>query len=160
MLDADRFAPWPDVEAGVNETFSRLGIGAEVVVAFARDGEKKEVTMKLAQAPVHFRSAKRLRAKDMGAAFAELTFEVRGYFKLADDAPGIVVCKVQPGNPAAVAGLKPLEIVTHVDDQPVKTLKEFGDLVRGKSTFSLSVRRLEKTRVVRIKLGEKPAQDK
>ncbi len=157
MVDADRFAPWPDVESGVNEIFSRFGIGAEVVVAWARAGELKEAKLVLARAPLHFRSAKRLKAKEMGAVFAELTFEVRGYYKLADDAPGIVVCKVQPGNPAAVAGLKPLELVTHVDNVPVKDLKSFGDLVRGKREFSLSLRRLETTRVIRITLQGKDA---
>lgn len=155
IVDADRIAPWPNLEEGINETFTQLGIGADVVIDYVRNGEKKSVKMKLAQAPTHFRKAKRLRAKEMGAIFAELTFEVRGYFKLPDDAPGLVVCKVQPGNPAAVAGLRPYEVVTHVDNQPVKDVKSFGDLVRGKSEFSLSVRRLEKTRVVRIKLGAK-----
>lgn len=149
-LGIDDIAPWPDVEGGVNKTFSRFGIGSEIVVALVRNGERREATLKLVQAPVHFRNAKRLKSKGLGAVFAELTFEVRGYFKLADDAPGVIVCKVQPGSPARVSGLRPLEIVTHVDDKPVKTLKEFGELVRGRQSVSLSVRRLEKTRIVRV----------
>ncbi len=154
MLDADRFSPWPDVERGVNETFTKFGIGTEVEVGYASNGEKKEVRLSLAQAPTHFRSAKRFKSKALGAAFADLTFEVRGYYKLADDAPGVVVSKVQPGNPAAVAGLRPLEIVTHVDDKPIKDVKALSDAVRGKKEFSLSVRRLAATRIVRVKMQD------
>ena len=157
MVDADRFAPWPNVEEGVNEVFTRLGIGTEVDVGYVSDGTKKEARLVLAQAPTHFRNAKRLKSKTLGAAFADLTFEVRGYFKLADDAPGVVVSKVQPGNPAAVAGLMPFEIVTHVDDKPVKSVKELSDAIRGKQEFALSVRRLAATRIVRVKVQDKGA---
>ena len=155
ILDADRFSPWPDVEKGVNETFTKFGIGTEVDVGYASDGVKKEARLSLAQAPTHFRSAKRFKSKAMGAAFADLTFEVRGYYKLADDAPGVVVSKVQPGNPAAVAGLRPLEVITHVDDKPVKDVKALSEAVRGKKEFSLSVRRLAATRIVRVKMQDK-----
>lgn len=155
MVDADRFAPWPNVEEGVNEVFTRFGIGTEVDVGYVTGGAKKEAHLVLAQAPVHFRNSKRLKSKTLGAAFADLTFEVRGYFKLADDAPGVVVSKVQPGNPAAVAGLMPFEIVTHVDDKPVKNVKELSEAIRGKQEFSLSVRRLAATRIVRVKASPK-----
>ena len=155
MVDADRFAPWPNVEEGVNEVFTRLGIGAEVDVGYVTGGTKKEAHLVLAQAPVHFRNSKRLKSKTLGAAFADLTFEVRGYFKLADDAPGVVVSKVQPGNHAAVAGLMPFEIVTHVDDKPVKNVKELSEAIRGKQEFTLSVRRLAATRIVRVKVQDK-----
>ena len=133
---------------------TKFGIGTEVEVGYASNGEKKEVRLSLAQAPTHFRSAKRFKSKALGAAFADLTFEVRGYYKLADDAPGVVVSKVQPGNPAAVAGLRPLEIVTHVDDKPIKDVKALSDAVRGKKEFSLSVRRLAATRIVRVKMQD------
>ena len=77
---------------------------------------------------------------------------MRGYFKLADDAPGVVVSKVQPGNPAAVAGLKPFEIVTQVDGKPVSDVKSLHEAVKGRREFNLSVRRLATTRIVRVKL--------
>ena len=153
IFDADSFAPWPDVEKGVNEVFTRLGIGTTIDVGYVSDGKKKEAKLTLAQTPVHFRSAKRFKSKALGAAFADLTFEVRGFFKLADDAPGVVVSKVKPGNPAAVAGLRPLEIVTHVDDKPVADVKALREAINGKSEFNLSVRRLAATRIVRVKMA-------
>ena len=154
IFDADDFAPWPDVEKGVNEVFTRFGIGTTVEVGYVSDGQKKEVKLTLAQTPVHFRNAKRFKSKTLGAAFADLTFEVRGFFKLADDAPGVVVSKVKPGDPAAVAGLRPLEIVTHVDDKPVADVKALREAVNGKTEFNLSVRRLATTRIVRVKMQD------
>ena len=150
----DDFAPWPDVEKGVNEVFTRFGIGTTVEVGYVSDGQKKEVKLTLAQTPVHFRNAKRFKSKTLGAAFADLTFEVRGFFKLEDDAPGVVVSKVKPGDPAAVAGLRPLEVVTHVDDKPVADVKALREAVNGKTEFNLSVRRLAATRIVRVKMQD------
>ncbi len=156
QIDADEFSPWPDVEGGINEALTtKFGIGAKIIVAYVRDGKKLETEMTLARAPVHYRSAPRHKAKALGAVFADVTFEVRGYFKLGDDAPGVLVCKVQAGHPAAVAGLRPLEIVTHVNGEPVNSAKRLGELLRGKDEVQLSVRRLAATRVVRIQIKEK-----
>ena len=138
--------------------FTRYGIGVEVDVGYVTDGAKREARLVLAQAPVHFRNAKRFKSKALGAAFADLTYEVRGFFKLADDAPGVVVSKVQPGNPAAVAGLKPFEIVTQVDGKPVSDVKALHEAIKGRREFNLSVRRLATTRIVRVKLQASPAE--
>ena len=107
-------SPWPNVEGGVNRTFTNLGIGKTVVVAFARNGERKEAELTLEQAPVHYQTAKRIKNKALGMIVSDMTFEVRGYFKFDESAPGVVIVKGQPGNPAAIGGLKPLEIITHV----------------------------------------------
>ena len=60
--------------------------------------------------------------------------------------------KVKPGDPAAVAGLRPLEIITHVDDKPVADVKALREAINGKTEFNLSVRRLAATRIVRVKM--------
>ena len=55
---------------------------------------------------------------------------------------------------AAVAGLRPLEIVTHVDDKPVADVKALREAIKGKTEFNLSVRRLAATRIVRVKMQD------
>ena len=152
-------APWPNVESGVNAEFTRLGIGKDVVVAYARDGERREAAMKLEQAPVHFQTAKRIKNKELGIKVADMTFEVRGYFKLGDDAPGVVVEKVQPGHPAAIAGVRPLEIITHVNGEPVMSAKDFAKKAKSSRTITFSIRRLAATRVVRIELKEQEKKE-
>ena len=154
MFDGD-YSPWPDVEGGINRTFTDFGIGKAVVVAYVRGGVRREAEMTLEQAPVHYQTAKRVKNKQLGMIVSDLTFEVRGYFKLADDAPGVVIAKVQPANPAAIAGLRPLEIITHVNNEPVTGAKDFAKKVKGQKTLTFSVRRLAATRVVRIEVKEK-----
>jgi len=151
--DDDYYAsPWPNVERGINMTFTAYGIGKKVVVAYIRNGERKEAEMTLEQAPVHYQTAKRIKNKDLGIIVSDMTFEVRGYFKFAEDAPGVVIAKVQPGNPAAIAGLRPLEIITHVNNEPVVGAKDFARKVKGKKDLTFAVRRLAATRIVRIEL--------
>ena len=147
-------SPWPNVERGVNRTFTSFGIGKKVVVSYVRDGARKEVEMTLEQAPVHDQTAKRIKNKDLGIIVSDMTFEVRGYFKFAEDAPGVVIVKVQPGNPAAIGGLRPLEIITHVNNEPVTGAKDFARKVKGKKDLTFAVRRLAATRVVRIDLKQ------
>ena len=144
--------PWEDVEKGVNATLTEFGVGAEVIVAWVRDGRRMEAKTKLELAPVHFRNAPRTRSKDLGITVADMTYEVRKYFKFGDDAPGVVVVKIKGGGPAAVAGLKPLELITQVNGEDVKDAKDFLAKVKDKKDLTFSVRRLTATRVVPIKL--------
>ena len=150
----DGVSPWPNVERGVNRTFTSFGIGKKVVVSYVRDGARKEVELTLEQAPVHYQTAKRIKNKDLGIIVSDMTFEVRGYFKFSEDAPGVVIVKVQPGNPAAIGGLRPLEIITHVNNEPVTGAKDFARKVKGKKDLTFAVRRLAATRVVRIDLKQ------
>lgn len=154
LFDRYGVTPWPEVEGGVNETFTRLGIGTKVVLAWVQDGEKREAELTLEQAPVHHRTAKRIRNRRLGLVAADLTFEVRAYLKLADNAPGVVIAKMQEGSPAAVAGLRPCEVVTEVDGRPVTGAVAFADMIRGRKELTFSVRRLDATRIVQIRLPD------
>ena len=148
----DAPTPWPQVEGGVNEMFTKLGIGTKVVLAWSSAGEQHEAELVLEQAPVHYRTAKRIRNRVLGLVAADLTFEVRAYLKLGDDAPGVVITKMQEGSPAAVAGLRPFEVITAVNGEDVPSSKRFAELIKGKKDLTLSVRRLDATRIVRMQI--------
>ena len=68
-----------------------------------------------------------------------------------DDTPGVIVSEVFAGRPASVAGLRPFEIVTAVDDQVINNVEDFKKAIAGKSEVRLSVRRLAANRVVTVK---------
>ena len=89
-----------------------------------------------------------------------MTFEVRSYFKFDDKAPGIVIARVKPGSPAAVAGLKPFELVTEVNGEKVSGAKDFAAKIKGKADLVFAVRRLAQTRMVKIHVEpeQQPAQ--
>ncbi len=146
------FTPWPNAESGVNETLAQFGVGAEVVIAWVSDGERREGKTVLELAPVHYRNAPRARNKELGVTVCDMTYEVRKYFKLGEDAPGVVVAKVKSGGVAAVAGMRPLELVVDVNGEGVKSAKDFLEKTKGKKDLNFTVRRLSATRVVPIKL--------
>ena len=144
--------PWPDAEGGVNGTLAEFGVGTEVVVAWVSDGVRKEGKVSLDLAPVHFRNAPRSRNKELGMTVCDMTYEVRKYFKLDADASGVVVAKIKGGGVAAVAGVRPLELVVEVNGEGVKSAKDFLEKTKGRKDLSFTVRRLTATRIVPIKL--------
>ena len=144
--------PWPNVENGVNAVLTEFGVGTEVIVAWVRDGRRMEAKLKLELAPVHFQNAPRSRSKTLGITVADMTYEVRKYFKFDGAASGVVIDKIKGGGPAAVAGLKPLELILQVNGEDVKDAKDFLAKTKDKKDLTFSVRRLTATRVVPIKL--------
>ena len=143
-------APWPAIGGGIDAVFESFGIGEPVVLQWLRDGGLHEASMSVQLAPPTFATATRARSKDLGLIVADATFEVREYFKLEEGETGVVVTKCKHGSPAAVAGLRPYELVTKVDGEPVADARSFLETVKGRDSFTLTVRRLTATRVVRI----------
>ena len=152
--------PWPDVENSLNTLLAGFGAGAKVTVVYARDGVRREVEVVLASAPVHYKNAPKARNRALGLSVRDMTFEVRSYFKFDDKAPGIVIARVKPGSPAAVAGLKPFELVTEVNGEKVSGAKDFAAKIKGKADLVFAVRRLAQTRMVKIHVEpeQQPAQ--
>ncbi|MBQ6102566.1 MAG: PDZ domain-containing protein [Kiritimatiellae bacterium] len=144
--------PWPAVGEGADAVLTSFGIGNRIGVEWLSDGAFKQAEFDVEVAPPSYRTATRARSKALGVIVADATFEVREYYKLADDETGVVVTKCKNGSPAAVAGLRPFELVTKVDDKPVADARAFLDATKGRETVTLAVRRLTSTRVVRVSL--------
>ena len=142
--------PWPDVESSLNKLLTGFGAGAKVTVVYARGGVRREAKVLLATAPVHYQNAAKARNRALGLSVRDMTFEVRRYFKFDDKAPGIVIARVKPGSPAAVAGLKPFELVTEVNGEKVTGAKDFAAKIKGRADLVFAVRRLAQTRMVKI----------
>jgi serine protease Do len=95
----------------------------------------------------------------LGLTVRNVTFDVRRYFKMKADDPGVVISKIEQGSKASVAGLKPYEIITQINDQPVRTVAEFQKLTEKGDAFRISVKNMISNRVVEIKVngsGGKP----
>jgi len=103
--------------------------------------------------PTHYESAGRHKAAALGLTVRDLTYEVRRYFQKAEGEPGIIVSKVEPGSKASVAGIKPYEIVTHVNARPVADVKAFAKAVAtAGGELRLSVKRMMQGRVVKMRM--------
>ena len=59
---------------------------------------------------------------------------------------------ITPGSKASVAGIKPYELVTKVNDAPVATLDAFAEAVKASpDEVRLTVNRIGKDRIVKMK---------
>ena len=153
MFEHIPVTPWPAVGEGADAVLTSFGIGSAVGVEWLSDGAFRQAEFAVEVAPPNYRTATRARSKALGVIVADATFEVREYYKLADDETGVVVTKCKNGSPAAIAGLRPFELVTKVDDKPVADARAFLEATKGRESITLTVRRLTKTRIVRVSLS-------
>jgi len=78
---------------------------------------------------------------------------VRRYMQKKDDEPGVVISKIELGSKGSVAGLKPYEVITHVNDKPVMNAKDFEAAAKDQTELRLSVKRMTAGRIVKITLS-------
>jgi serine protease Do len=98
-----------------------------------------------------------MRTPMLGISAEDLNGQLGAYFGAPND-EGILVREVKRGTPAEKAGLKAGDVITKVDDKPVKSLRDLRSELRGKSeqkTVNLSVLRKGSTMNVPIEI-EKP----
>ena len=101
-------------------------------------------------APENSESTKKFTDSSLGLSVANLTFEVRDYFRLKPEDSGVVISRVRAGERAAVAGLKPFEIIQSVNDTPVRNIEEFQSLTEKGGDLKFKVLRFNKTRIVTL----------
>jgi serine protease Do len=151
--------PWTKIESGFTRTLTEFGFGKKFTAQFFVDGKVITKDFVIVQSPTHYNTAAKYKSKTLELTVRDMTVEVRRYFqKTAKDA-GVIISKIEPGSKAAVKGLKPYEIITEVDDQPVMTVKDFERLIKGKTEYRLSVLRRRTGRTVPIKLDKAEGAD-
>jgi S1-C subfamily serine protease len=114
----------------------RLPVEAVTRLTILRGGRERTIEVKLSKYRVRGKKIVTVR----GDAWRGLRTDYpSGFFDadrpalnnlLSDDA--VVVSEVEPGTPAAQAGLKRGMLISRVDDQPVRTPKEFQATTAGK----------------------------
>ena len=142
--------PWPPVENTLLRLLTDLGVGAKYGADFAQDGKVARKEFTVVEGPACYESAKRYQADALGLTVRDLTFDVRRYLQKKPDEPGVVVSRVAPGSKASVAGIKPFELITHVNDQPVLSVADFEKQLQAGGDLRLSVRRMAKSRLVNL----------
>ncbi len=144
--------PWPPARTEFRETLTNLGFGEEYTIELSRGGKVLEKRASVDQTPPHYDTGHQFKFERLGLTVRDLTFEVRLYFQKRSDSPGVIVSKVEPGGKAAVAGIKPFEIITHVNDTSVAGASEFEALVEQQSELRVSIDRKGRGRLVHISL--------
>lgn len=144
--------PWEPAENTFRRALTDVGFGRKYTARFFVDGEIVEKTFEVIESPKHYESAPKFEFEPLGLTVKDLTFELRHYFRKTDENPGVVTSKIEPGSRASVAGLKPYEIITHVNNQPVYTVADFERLVAGQTELRFDVLRMTSGRVVQVEL--------
>ncbi len=131
-----------------------LAPGAEVKLKVLRKGSEMEVPVKLGEMPAD----KNEKVGDNsgqsstmeGVVLDELTAETRRDLELPAQTKGVVIVQVEPGTPAAEAGLQRGDVIQEVSKKPVASVRQFEDAVRaaGQAPILLLVNRSGSTAFV------------
>jgi hypothetical protein len=160
--------PWVPAENTFTRAMTDVGFGKKFEAEFCTDGKVLRKEFAVTQSPPHYDSARRHKTELLGLTVRNLTYEVRRYFHKEQDEPGVIISKIEPGSKASVAGIKPFEMVTHVNGKEVFDVDDFDNALKEATRFAesqptseptdteerqlrLSVKRMMKGRVVRIK---------
>lgn len=151
--------PWPSVENSLLRSLTDLGFGTAFTAEVFHKGQRITKPMTVQQSPTHYGTAKRFKSEPLGLTVREMTYEVRRYFQQGPQDAGVIVSKLEPGGKAAVAGVRPFEIIIEVNDEPVSSVDEFEKRIAGQDTLKFSIRRMNKGRIVNIKMDSKQNSD-
>ncbi|KPJ54451.1 MAG: hypothetical protein AMS16_04780 [Planctomycetes bacterium DG_58] len=146
--------PWPSAENAFTRMLTNLGLRKKYTAEFFSDGKIIRKDFVITESPRHYDTAARCKSKVLGVTVRDMTFETLRYFRRKPTDPGVILSKILPGSKASVSGLKPFEIITHINDQPLHSVKDFEGLAEGKGEIRLSVLRMTETRIVKIKLED------
>jgi serine protease Do len=144
--------PWPSAENSLLRSLTDIGFGKKFVAEFAHDKKLDKKDFAIVQGPPTFQSAPKYKSAGLGITVRDLTYEVRRYMQKQDDDPGVIIGKIEMGSKASVAGLKPYEVITHVNDQPVRNVKDFENASKDQTELRLSIKRMAAGRIVKITL--------
>jgi len=146
--------PWPNMNNPLHQALTQFGIGQKYQLIFLRNGERQTIDLTVGNAPENFYSTTRLAVPELGVTVCNITPEVRKYFRMDNQAEGVLIAREKAGSKASIAGLKPYEIIAKVGDVPVHNIDEFKQAVTGATELKLEIKRLAVSRIVNIKLND------
>jgi len=114
--------------------------GTEIGLELARDGQGVEVEATLGSLPGNGNKPAATEEPGntgYGVSVTDLTPQIARELGLPPGSDGVVVTAVQPGSAAAEAGIRRGDVIQEAGRQPVTTIGEFRDAVRGSENGSL-----------------------
>ena len=120
---------WKARNSFIPRLLDEIGIGEKIEVTWLSGSKLITRPLTIEMAPRDMRSAKKATDEKTGLTVKELTYEVRQGYKLAADAPGVLVVKAKGGSPAALAKLGVFSIIAKVDDTPITSPEQFTKLL-------------------------------
>ncbi len=146
--------PWGAAETMLTRALTDLGFGTPFAAEVFRDGDVLRPEFVVEEGPAHFGAAAKFKSEEAGLTVRDVTYEVRRFFQLSPEDPGVIVSKIEQGERAAVAGLKPYELIVSVNDEAVHSVKEFEEALAAGGEMRFGVKRLHVGRIVKMRLPE------
>ena len=121
-----------------------------------KDQPLKQIEITLGNQPKRPNQAKRFYAEDLGFVVRELVFQDKYQLKMTNDQTGVLVDLLRPQAAAQTGGLRPHDVITKLDNEPVTDIDQFQkayDDIRKqkpKEAIVLEVRRGDREDTVRI----------
>lgn len=132
-----------------NELATAIGlmeIGQTLRIRLVRDGQVREITAEVGDPQALETAAEELHPKLAGARFSELDERSPLFGKVE----GVLVSDVQADS-AAARYLRPGDVITSVNRQPVASMADFRAAVRGQPQLLLNIRRGNASRFVLLR---------
>jgi hypothetical protein len=145
------WVPWPRAESALNRAMTELGVGRMVTLDWVREGLLREHALVIEASPPRFDTAPRLAAERWGVTFCDLTYESRRHFQLDAAAGGVIVARVDPGSPAAIAELRRFDVVLAIDGVVVTGCEDVARALGSPRDVELKVLDAFRERVVKVK---------
>lgn len=133
-------------------------VGQEAEVTLMRKGKKKTVTVKIAKLDedeVAMAEPVNGMSKKLGLTVQDLTPELAQALEL-EESEGVIVANVEPGSPAAEAGLRKGDLILEVNLEPVKNTKAYIEKMQkaqDRKSVSLFIKHEGHTRFVAIRMN-------
>ncbi len=111
--------------AGFRRSIERMGIGTEARVAILRQGERRDLSLALGEAPKTAWTAEEYEDEELGLTVREITISDLQGQNLAPTTTGVVVSEMEQAGWSQIAGLQPADIIQSIDHRDVTDLASF-----------------------------------
>ncbi len=102
----------------------------KVVLAFIRKGKNKYVKITIGTMPLKEAGQLPTRATTWGFTVQDITPELAQHLGLTPGEQGVVISGVEPGSPAAEAGLHPGDVVKEINRQEIKSIEDYSQVLK------------------------------
>jgi serine protease Do len=139
--------------------------GTEVEVEIFRNGKRRTLEATVGELPTELVASRSHESADvnLGTTVRTLTAEIGRQLDLDEAVAGVVVTSVEPTRPAARAGIRTRDVITHVQDDQVANTSQFRSALRRhdlKEGIRLVVRSGSMRRFVFLQLLERSTADR
>ena len=149
-----------DMSADLPHLVGGLKAGAKASLEVIREGKRRTVDVTVGAMPdddqdldAGAKAQTERSSNRLGVSVAELTAEQKKSLELKG---GVVIKEVQDG-PAALIGLQPGDVITHLNNQAIESSKQFADIAKGlpkNRSVSMRVLRQGRASFITFKLAE------